>query len=216
MYLVQDKSTSELFALKKIRCPFGQESVSQAVKAVEAYNLFAKQKNIIHSIDHCVSTEAGSKFRSDGGDAGSKTVYILLPYYQRGNLQDAINANLVNHTTFPEKRLMALMLGVANALKAMHQYRVKSNAGTTRKAKAVRREGEEADAELSMRMEAPKRRASQKVDEEEEENEPLMDDEVTRSQEGVQDGDLRPYAHRDVKPGELAGCHKPVQTFSVY
>jgi hypothetical protein len=32
-----------------------------------------------------------------------------------------------------------------------------------------------------------------------------MDDEVTQSQEGVQDGDLRPYAHRDVKPGELTG-----------
>lgn len=104
---------------------------------------------------------------------------------------------------------MALMLGVANALKAMHQYRVKGNAGTTRKAKAVRREGEEADTELAMRMEAPKHRASQRVDEDEdEENEPLMDDEVTRSQEGVQDGDLRPYAHRDVKPGESAALHK--------
>jgi serine/threonine kinase 16 len=195
-----------LFALKKIRCPFGQESVSQALKEVEAYNLFTSQTNIIHSIDHCVSTESGSKFRSDGGDAGSKTVYILLPYYQRGNLQDAINANLVNHTKFPEKRLMVLMLGVANALRSMHQYRVKSGAASTRKAKGVRREGEEADAERTMQMK-PKRRASHRMaqDEEDEENEPLMDDEVTQSQEGVQDGDLRPYAHRDVKPGELTG-----------
>ncbi|PLB44767.1 putative serine/threonine protein kinase [Aspergillus steynii IBT 23096] len=203
VYLVQDKSTSELFALKKIRCPFGQESVSQALKEVEAYNLFTNQTNVIHSIDHCVSTEPGSKFRSDGGDPGSKTVYILLPYYQRGNLQDSINANLVNHTRFPEKRLMVLMLGVATALRSMHQYRVKSGAGTTRKAKAVRREGEEADAEVGMRMPKPKRRASQKVDEDDEENEPLMDDEVTRSQEGIQDGDLRPYAHRDIKPGNI-------------
>ncbi|KAH8433689.1 putative serine/threonine protein kinase ENV7 [Aspergillus melleus] len=203
VYLVQDKSTSELFALKKIRCPFGQESVSQALKEVEAYNLFTNQTNIIHSIDHCVSTEPGSKFRSDGGDPGSKTVYILLPYYQRGNLQDSINANLVNHTRFPEKRLMVLMLGVATALRSMHQYRVKSGAGTTRKAKAVRREGEEADAEVGMRMPKPKRRASQKMDEDDEENEPLMDDEVTRSQEGIQDGDLRPYAHRDIKPGNI-------------
>lgn len=168
---------------------------------MEAYNLFANQKNVIHSIDHCVSTEPGSKFRSDGGDPGSKTVYILLPYYQRGNLQDSINANLVNHTRFPEKRLMVLMLGVATALRSMHQYRVKSGAGTTRKAKAIRREGEDADAEIAMRMPKPKRRASQKVDEDDEENEPLMDDEVTRSQEGIQDGDLRPYAHRDIKPG---------------
>lgn len=176
--------------------------MSQALKEVEAYNLFATQKNIIHSIDHCVSTEGGSKFRSDGGDAGSKTVYILLPYYQRGNLQDAINANLVNHTTFPEKKLLELMLGVATAMKAMHQYRVKSGAGTTRKAKAVRREGEEADHQMSMRMGKPNRRVSQKMQDQEAENEPLMDDEVTRSQEGVEDGEQRPYSHRDIKPGE--------------
>ncbi|OJJ63156.1 hypothetical protein ASPSYDRAFT_28759 [Aspergillus sydowii CBS 593.65] len=203
VYLVQDKSTSELFALKKIRCPFGQESVSQALKEVEAYNLFASERNVIHSIDHCVSTESGSKFRSDGGEAGSKTVYILLPYYQRGNLQDAINANLVNHTRFPEKRLMVLVLGVAQALRAMHQYRVKSGSAPTRKAKAVRREGEEADADTGMRMGKAKRRASQHGGEEDSENEPLMDDEVTQSQEGVEDGNLRPYAHRDIKPGNI-------------
>ncbi|KAJ5677497.1 uncharacterized protein N7477_003130 [Penicillium maclennaniae] len=202
VYLVQDKATSELFALKKIRCPFGQESVSQALKEVEAYTLFTSTENIIHSIDHSVSTESGSKFRSDGGDPGSKTVYILLPYYQRGNLQDAINANLVNHTRFPEKRLMMLMLGVANALKAMHQYRVKSGASSTRKAKAVRVEAEEADAARTLQMK-PKRRASHRVDDEDEEHEPLMDDEVTQSQEGVQDGGLRPYAHRDIKPGNI-------------
>ncbi|KAL5337845.1 kinase-like domain-containing protein [Aspergillus crustosus] len=204
VYLVQDKSNSELFALKKIRCPFGQESVSQALKEVEAYNLFTSERNIIHSIDHCVATESGSKFRNDaGGEAGSKTVYILLPYYQRGNLQDAINANLVNHTRFPEKRLMVLILGVAEALRAMHQYRVKSRSGSTRKAKALRREAEEADAETGMRMPKSKRRASQVAGEEDSENEPLMDDEVTQSQEGVEDGDLRPYAHRDIKPGNI-------------
>lgn len=106
---------------------------------------------------------------------------------------------------------MVLMLGVANALKAMHQYRVKSGAGSTRRAKAIRREGEEADAALTMQMGKPKRRASQRVDVEDSENEPLMDDEVTRSQEGVQEGDLRPYAHRDIKPGELVYCNPSAQ-----
>ncbi|CAI7647288.1 hypothetical protein N7533_012425 [Penicillium manginii] len=204
VYLVQDKASSELFALKKIRCPFGQESVSQALKEVEAYSLFTGDENIIHAIDHCVSTESGSKFRADGGEAGSKTVYILLPYYQRGNLQDAINANLVNHNKFPEKRLMMLMLGVANALQSMHQYRVKSGAQSTRRAKGVRQEGADADADRTMQMK-PKRRPSQMHgdDEADEENAPLMDDEVTQSQEGVQDGGLRPYAHRDIKPGNI-------------
>lgn len=167
---------------------------------MEAYNLFASERNIIHSVDHSVSTESGSKFRSDGGEAGSKTVYVLLPYYQRGNLQDAINANLVNHTRFPEKRLMVLILGVAQALRAMHQYRVKSGSAPTRKAKAVRREGADADADADAAARGKgKRRASQHA--EDSEHEPLMDDEVTQSQEGVEDGNLRPYAHRDIKPG---------------
>ncbi len=34
-----------------------------------------------------------------------------------------INANLVNHTRFPEKKLMVLFLGVCRALKSMHEYR---------------------------------------------------------------------------------------------
>lgn len=205
VYLVQDKSTSELFALKKIRCPFGQESVSQALKEVEAYSLFSPHRNIIQSIDYCVATESGLKFRasSDGDDAGSKTVYILLPYYQRGNLQDAINANLVNHTRFPEKQLMVLMLGVAKGLKAMHQYRIKRGAASTRKANQVRGEGEEADAALQRERGRPTRRSKPQAGEDVEQ-EPLMDDEVTRSQEGHEDGDLRPYAHRDIKPGPFA------------
>jgi serine/threonine kinase 16 len=202
VYLVQDKSTSELFALKKIRCPFGQESVSQALKEVEAYNLFASHRNIIHSIDHRVSTESGFKFRSDGGDVGSKTVYILLPYYQRGNLQDAINANLVNHAKFPEKKLMVLILGVAKALRYMHQYRINGGATSTRQAKADRRQAEEADGDAALHRGKPKRKASQRVDDDQEQ-EPLMDNEITKSQEGVAEGDFRPYAHRDIKPGNI-------------
>ncbi|KAL8874969.1 MAG: hypothetical protein Q9198_006608, partial [Flavoplaca austrocitrina] len=123
VYLVQDTSTSKLYALKKIRCPFGQESVSLALKEAEAYALFSPHPHIIPAVDHAVTSA------NDKSDPGSKTVYILLPYYRRGNLQDAINANLVNHTQFPERRLMVLFLGVAKALKAMHQYRVRGAPG---------------------------------------------------------------------------------------
>ncbi|PGG95393.1 NAK protein kinase [Polytolypa hystricis UAMH7299] len=206
VYLVQDKATSELFALKKIRCPFGQESVSHALKEVEAYTLFSPHKNIIHSVDYCVATESGSKFRADGGDAGSKTVYILLPYYQRGNLQDAINANLVNHTRFPEKKLMVLILGVAKALKSMHQYRVRGGAAAVKKkAKMGRREDTEGGSESAgMTMKKPTRRSTRHEEEDEDtEQEPLMDGEVTISQEGVEEGGFRPYAHRDIKPGNI-------------
>ncbi|KAL8755265.1 MAG: hypothetical protein Q9199_003782, partial [Rusavskia elegans] len=200
VYLVQDTSTSQLYALKKIRCPFGQESVSLALKEAEAYALFSPHPHIIHAVDHAVTSA------NDKSDPGSKTVYILLPYYRRGNLQDAINANLVNHTQFPERRLMILFLGVAKALKAMHQYRVRGAPGgaqSRQNAKNVRQEAEEADKDAARK--ARSRRKGAGIDEEEEdiEQEPLMNGEVTRSQEGVGDGEIRAYAHRDVKPGNI-------------
>jgi serine/threonine kinase 16 len=200
VYLVQDNSNQQLLALKKIRCPFGQESVSLALKEVEAYTLFSPHPNIIHSIDYSVET--------DKSDASAKTVYILLPYYRRGNLQDMINANLVNHTKFPERRLMVLFLGVCKALKAMHQYKVKGGPGGARseqKAKKVRREAARADAEAAaaenMEM-RPSRKHREHDDDDEQEAEGLLEEsEVTMAQEGVAPGGERAYAHRDIKPG---------------
>ena len=200
VYLVSETSTSSLYALKKIRCPFGRESVAQALKEVEAYALFTPHPNIIHAVDHAVVPSS-----SGSGDA-DKTVYILLPYYRRGNLQDAINANLVNHTHFPEKRLMVLFLGVARALKAMHQYRVKRGPGgaeAQKRAKGVREEAEEADVDAKRKAARRKRKTGEElaVEPDEEQEQPLMDGEVTKSQEGVEEGDIRAYAHRDIKPG---------------
>ena len=213
VYLVQDTSDSALYALKKIRCPFGQESVSQALKEVEAYSLFAPHPNIIASIDHAVLNDSTTKVSGIGTEAGgggaSKTVYILLPYYRRGNLQDLINANLVNHTHFGERRLMQLMLGVCKALKAMHQYRVRNHASRAA-AQSIRDEAANEDADSAQRRAKANKRtmtASAQNQEEisEEQEEPMLApaDEVTRAQEGVKPGDTRTYAHRDIKPGNI-------------
>ena len=101
---------------------------------------------------------------------------------------------------------MVLFLGVARALKAMHQYRVKGAPGGERsmkKAKGVRKEAQEADEDAARQHDRRKRR-SEREDEEpgDVEQQPLMDGEVTRSQEGVGEGEIRAYAHRDIKPGE--------------
>ena len=66
VYLVEDSSNGGMYALKKIRCPFGAESVALAMKEVEAYALFTPHPNIIHAIDHSVE--------ADRGDPTCKTV----------------------------------------------------------------------------------------------------------------------------------------------
>jgi serine/threonine kinase 16 len=171
--------------------------VSQALKEVEAYSLFSPHPNIIHSIDYSVA--------SDKSDPSAKTVYILLPYYRRGNLQDMINANLVNHTKFPERKLMVLFLGVCRALKAMHQYKVKGPPGGAQsqgKAKQVRKDAARADKDAAEAMEMQaSRRHREGDDDEEQEQEGLLEAEVTMAQEGIAPGGERAYAHRDIKPG---------------
>jgi len=161
------------------------------MKEVEAYALFSPHPNIIGSVDYCVA--------SDRSDPGAKTVYILLPYYRRGNLQDIINANLVNHTKFPERRLMVLFLGVCKALKAMHNYKVARGPGglsSQKKAKKIRSEAAQADQEAEDEVE--QRRGRQKGREQDPDSE-------QQSQEGIAPGNIRAYAHRDIKPGKRQG-----------
>ncbi|KAK3341556.1 kinase-like domain-containing protein [Lasiosphaeria hispida] len=195
VYLVQDTSTAELLALKKIRCPFGAESVAQAMKEVEAYKLFGGCPGIIHSVDYSVAGERS--------DPQSKTVYVLLPYYRRGNLQDLINANLVNHTRFPEKRLMLLFLGVCKALREMHQYRG-PGAGASAERMEVGGAGVGVDRNVAAAKRTAKRpdaAAGADEDDETEQQRPLMAEE-----EGVHTGGaggVRSYAHRDIKPGNI-------------
>lgn len=187
VYLVQSPPSPNLYALKKIRCPFGAESVALALKEVEAYSLFQPHPNIIHALDHAVIP--------DRSDPSAKTVYILLPYYRRGNLQDAINANLVNGAKFPERRLMILFRGVCVALQAMHNYKVggaPGGKGAQSRAKRVRADAARADRGEDHGDD----------DDELEDAEPLMEGEISMAQEGMSEGQHRAYAHRDIKPGK--------------
>lgn len=87
---------------------------------------------------------------------------------------------------------MVLMLGVAKALKCMHQYKVKDSASR----------GNGNGAAKSKSRAKPTRRTSRRVDDDDDtEQEPLMEGEVAISQEGVEEGEYRPYSHRDIKPG---------------
>ncbi|RYP56536.1 hypothetical protein DL771_011855 [Monosporascus sp. 5C6A] len=194
VYLVQDTATAELFALKKIRCPFGAESVQQAMREVEAYKNFAHVPGIIHAVDYCVANERG-------GDGDARTVYVLLPYYRRGNLQDIINANLVNHTRFPERELMRLFLGVCRALRHMHHYRGPPAAASERmEAGNDPQAGEDDDVGDGPARNTKRNRAvaAADADDEREQARPLMVDE-----EVAAPGERRSYAHRDIKPGNI-------------
>ncbi|RDA89216.1 hypothetical protein CP532_0592 [Ophiocordyceps camponoti-leonardi (nom. inval.)] len=204
VYLVEDTTTHQLLALKKIRCPFGEESVSQAMREVEAYRLFDHVPTIISAVDHVVATERGSS------DESSKTVYVLLPYYRRGNLQDMINSNLVNRSAFAERHLMMLFLGVCKALQAMHRYRPPSSSSSAERMRVGGEddenddddEDEEADQNRSdlqdQPLMAPNSSSSQS-------HHPSSASPTRQQQQRQSSSSNKPrsYAHRDIKPGNI-------------
>lgn len=130
--------------MKKIRCPFGPESLAVALREAECYKLF-DSPYIIKAIDSATVSSGsnsgmlgygrigggngrgGNGFGGlDGGDQdGSKTVYIILPFYPNGNLQDVINENLVTGNSVPEVEVWRVLKGVCLGLKAMHRKMVR-------------------------------------------------------------------------------------------
>ncbi|KAG0254407.1 hypothetical protein BG011_005785 [Mortierella polycephala] len=113
VYLVQDVATGRLYALKKIRCPFGSEGVQDAMKEAEMYRTF-QHENVIKVVDTCVVSDKD----------GSKIVYIFLPYFKRGNLLDAISANLLHHTHFSEPDMLRFFRGICYGVRTLHCHRL--------------------------------------------------------------------------------------------
>ncbi|KAI8386942.1 kinase-like domain-containing protein [Blakeslea trispora] len=109
VYLVQDEHDHQLYALKKIRCPLGDRALTDAMHEIDMYQKF-KGEYIIQLYDTTVVTDPD----------GTQNVYLFLPYYKRGNLQDNINANNLSKTWFPERELLLFFLKVCFALKVLH------------------------------------------------------------------------------------------------
>lgn len=113
VYLVADAETGQEFALKKIRCTNDPESLTRALKEVQANRLF-QHPYIIKIHDYAVVQELD----------GSKTIYVLLPYYGNGNLQDLINSSVVVGTEIPDALILSFARDVCTALTQLHEYHV--------------------------------------------------------------------------------------------
>ncbi|GJN93687.1 hypothetical protein Rhopal_006744-T1 [Rhodotorula paludigena] len=121
VYLAQDTASGRLFALKKIRCPLGSDSVKAALKEVEAYKRF-RHPNIIRCLDSVVTQDR----ESDG-----KVIYLFLPYYKNGTVQNVISANAVNGSRYPEQQMFSIFHGTCLAVRAMHLHKSGPSARST-------------------------------------------------------------------------------------
>jgi serine/threonine kinase 16 len=195
VYLVQDSRTDKLYAVKKIRCPFGQESIQTAMREVDAYKLF-KSDYIIRAVDSATVQEKEGR-----------TVYIVLPFFERGNLQDKMNDNLIGDTSFNEKELIRLIIDVCKGIRVMHKHRRARESSRTNSDSM--NEGATDGSDFVIEDE------NDDNDDDEEEQDPeqlrLLHEE-SQVHHGTATGELVPYAHRDIKPANimLSNSGKPV------
>ncbi|CDU26005.1 related to Prk1p [Sporisorium scitamineum] len=230
VYLVKDQDSGRLFALKKIRCSsYGADSFQEAMKEIEATKRF-RSPHIIPIYDSCVVQDdagSGTLFGNlplhdpDGGGGrggdGGKVIYLFLPFYEKGNLQDAINAHVVRGARFGEREMLQLFLGTCKAVREMHHYRL-PNVGATRGsagASSIPRMEvtPPQDPFADSQAEAPLISGSPAPEDDEDNasyppkpNKGKARDMGLDAEGGVEQGgagELLPYAHRDIKPGNV-------------
>ncbi|ODO11615.1 hypothetical protein I350_00397 [Cryptococcus amylolentus CBS 6273] len=165
VYLIRDLSSDRLYALKKILVTSGQDGVKEAMREVEAYRRF-RHPNIIRILDSAVVQEESGE---------GKIIYLFLPYFSRGNLQDAMNTAAVTGNRMPEQNLLTLFHGTCLAVRAMHEYHLPSIPTTYPPAASREDQPLVGDTVFD------------------------HDEELDTAVQG----DLVPYAHRDIKPANI-------------
>ncbi|KAI0254981.1 other/NAK protein kinase [Lactifluus subvellereus] len=219
VYLAQDEISGKEFALKKIRCPTGAEGVEEVMREVTAYRRF-KHPNIIRLYDSAVLQDS---------DGEGKIVYLFLPIYkarfsaspQRGNLQDAITTYTDTGERFSERHILRLFKGTCEAVRAMHTHRSSKPPSGSSSSQPPPGPGSddgheendmfphpEGDAEggysygpgpstLDAARVPLVTRDAPRIDD----GDVIFDDDQDTAQSGS--GELVPYAHRDLKPGNV-------------
>lgn len=146
---------------------------------------------------------------------------------KRGNLQDAINANVVNGTHFPEQEMVRLFKGTCEAVRAMHEYRapVQSSSGSNQSSTRIQpREESSRHSDDDERFPQPEGNGDNGYSygsasmplisrhRAEEDADVVFDDREESSQNQQENGDPAkmehvPYAHRDLKPGYFCNTY---------
>ncbi|CAO3620849.1 unnamed protein product [Cunninghamella blakesleeana] len=111
VYLAMDEQQQQQYAIKKIRCKLGNEQVKRAKQEVNVQRLF-QHKYIVPILDATLLKDSN----------GYKVIYIIMPFYKRGTLQDNIEYYHVSGKHFTERQIYKLFKDVCLALKVLHSY----------------------------------------------------------------------------------------------
>lgn len=111
--LVENNTTRTKFALKRITC----HSIEDQEIALREIELMGRinSENVVRVIDHAITGQADIVVNA------TSEVYIVLPYYKNGSLQDHLNFRARNRDSMPEGQVLQLFLGICEGLRAFHE-----------------------------------------------------------------------------------------------
>ncbi|KAJ1992401.1 Serine/threonine-protein kinase env7 [Dimargaris cristalligena] len=214
VYLVRDITSMEEFAVKKIRCAAGTDGYYLAMREVDMYRRF-RHSGIIKLRDVYVAegiSGAGSSLiaeprsKSNAAAAASarrrpsstsapavdQTVYMFLPYYRRGNLQDWIQTERLEGAAMAEPALLRLFRQICEAVQAMHEYHAEGELPALSQSHTNTSGG--GSATSSSTVSPPLSSGDGEAG----------DSSAVESYKRASDGLLiTPYAHRDIKPANI-------------
>lgn len=116
-----DDGYDGLNTLKRIRCPIGNiDSVADCMREIDNYRRF-QSPYVVSSVDSQVVQELD----------GTKTFYVVFPYYPLGSLQDSIDDRLLDGTFISESECVRIMCGIARGLLCLHDSHSVRRANTS-------------------------------------------------------------------------------------
>lgn len=122
VYLVQSNSirSQRLYALKKIRT-ISTSSTQRALNEISYYGQF-KSPYIINVLDSSSIQELD----------GSRSIYILLPYFSNGSLQDLINSTILDENLkLSEYEILRIFSSICRGVLTLHNYHMPRNNSIT-------------------------------------------------------------------------------------
>ncbi|KJE97963.1 NAK protein kinase [Capsaspora owczarzaki ATCC 30864] len=91
------------------------EQQRDSMREVELYRMF-DHENLMRVVDSAILPSRTNP------NSHVKDLYVMLPYYPRGTLQDRIEAVKAHGSQFSEREILSVFRGICLGVKALHQY----------------------------------------------------------------------------------------------
>lgn len=111
--LVESATTKRKYALKRISC-HSTDDQRIAVREIELTRTI-KHPNVVEIMDWKLEGDADIVVNA------ISHVYILLPYYKNGSLQDHLNLRAKSNDHMSEEQVLQIFVGICEGLKALHE-----------------------------------------------------------------------------------------------